>query len=454
MNTEDRAVLLIVDDNATNLHVLSDVLDEAGFEVRVAQNGEMALQKVQYDPPELILLDVMMPGLNGFETCEKLKADPKTREIPVIFMTALSETVDKVRGLSLGAVDYITKPFQQDEVLARVRTHLQISRLTKSLAQQNLQLRAEVRARMKAEEELKRLADSLERQVEERTKELKDALTNLEQTQLQLVQQEKMASLGQLVAGVAHEINNPVNFIATNLDPAKEYVAELTRLLRLFIEHYPDPVFEVAEALAFVDLNYMLADLNKIMESFQVGADMLINISRSLRTFSRSDSTVPVAANIHEGIDSTLMVLGHRFKAHNKRPTIRVIKTYRDLPLIKCYLGQLNQVFINLLANAVDAFDELFAKGADRAPEIHITTQVVEDKVVIQIKDNGPGMSEAVRARIFEPSFTTKAVGKGTGLGLSISRKIVEEQHNGKISCTSQLGEGTEFTIELPLTSA
>jgi Response regulator containing a CheY-like receiver domain and an HD-GYP domain len=258
MNTEDRAVLLIVDDNATNLHVLSDVLDEAGFEVRVAQNGEMALQKVQYDPPELILLDVMMPGLNGFETCEKLKADPKTREIPVIFMTALSETVDKVRGLSLGAVDYITKPFQQDEVLARVTTHLQISRLTKSLAQQNLQLRAEVRARMKAEEELKRLADSLERQVEERTKELKDALTNLEQTQLQLVQQEKMASLGQLVAGVAHEINNPVNFIATNLDPAKEYVAELTRLLRLFIEHYPDPVFEVAEALAFVDLNYML----------------------------------------------------------------------------------------------------------------------------------------------------------------------------------------------------
>ncbi len=454
MNAEERSVLLIVDDNATNLHVLSDVLDDAGFEVRVAQNGEMALQKVEYDPPDLILLDVMMPGLNGFETCERLKADSKTKEIPVIFMTALSETVDKVRGLSLGAVDYITKPFQQDEVLARVRTHLQISRLTKSLAEQNLQLRAEVRARMKAEEDLKNLADSLERQVESRTKELKDALTNLEQTQLQLVQQEKMASLGQLVAGVAHEINNPVNFIATNLDPAKEYISELSRIIQLFLECYPDPVMEVAEALAFVDLDFLLSDLNKIMEAFQVGANMLTNISRSLRTFSRSDSSTPVPANIHDGIDSTLLVLGHRFKAHNKRPTIKITKEYGDLPPVKCYLGQLNQVFINLLANAIDALDEFFLQGADRAPEISIRTSIDSHNVIIQIKDNGPGIPDRVKERIFEPSFTTKAVGKGTGLGLSISRKIIEEQHQGKIYCFSQEGEGTEFRIELPLLSS
>jgi len=454
MNAEERSVLLIVDDNATNLHVLSDVLDDAGFEVRVAQNGEMALQKVEYDPPDLILLDVMMPGLNGFETCERLKADSKTKEIPVIFMTALSETVDKVRGLSLGAVDYITKPFQQDEVLARVRTHLQISRLTKSLAEQNLQLRAEVRARMKAEEDLKNLADSLERQVESRTKELKDALTNLEQTQLQLVQQEKMASLGQLVAGVAHEINNPVNFIATNLDPAKEYISELSRIIQLFLECYPDPVMEVAEALAFVDLDFLLSDLNKIMEAFQVGADMLTNISRSLRTFSRSDSSTPVPANIHDGIDSTLLVLGHRFKAHNKRPTIKITKEYGDLPPVKCYLGQLNQVFINLLANAIDALDEFFLQGADRAPEISIRTSIDSHNVIIQIKDNGSGIPDRVKELIFEPSFTTKAVGKGTGLGLSISRKIIEEQHQGKIYCFSQEGEGTEFRIELPLLSS
>ncbi len=451
MNTEERAVLLIVDDNATNLHVLSDVLDDAGFEVRVAQNGEMALQRVEYDPPDLILLDVMMPGMNGFETCERLKLNSKTKEIPVIFMTALSETVDKVRGLSLGAVDYITKPFQQDEVLARVRTHLQISRLTKSLAQQNLQLRAEIRARVKAEEDLKNLADSLERQVESRTKELKDALTNLEQTQLQLVQQEKMASLGQLVAGVAHEINNPVNFIATNLDPAKEYISELSRIIQLFLECYPDPVMEVAEALTFVDLDFLLSDLNKIMEAFQVGADMLTNISRSLRTFSRSDSSTPVPANIHDGIDSTLLVLGHRFKAHNKRPTIKVTKEYGDLPPVKCYLGQLNQVFINLLANAIDAVDEFFLQGADRAPEISIRTSIDSHNVIIQIRDNGPGIPDRVKERIFEPSFTTKAVGKGTGLGLSISRKIVEEQHQGKIYCFSQEGQGTEFRIELPL---
>ncbi|MFN3361948.1 MAG: response regulator [Pseudanabaenaceae cyanobacterium] len=448
---EERTVILIVDDNPTNLNVLSDVLDEAGFEVRVAQNGKIALERAAYDPPDLILLDVMMPGLNGFETCERLKADPQTAEIPVIFMTALSETVDKVRGLALGAVDYVTKPFQQEEVIARVRTHLQISRLNKSLAQQNLQLKAEIQARMKAEAELKELADNLEKLVEKRTKELKDALHNLEQTQLQLIQQEKMASLGQLVAGVAHEINNPVNFIATNLEPAKEYVAELTRLLRLFMTHYPDPVVEVAEVLQFIDLDFIITDLHKIMESFQVGANMLTNISRSLRTFSRSDSTTPVPANIHDGIDSTLLVLGHRFKPRNKRPEIKVVKKYGDLPLVKCYLGQLNQVFINILANAVDAFDEYFQNGGDRSPQIVICTRAEGDKVCIHIRDNGPGMPDQVRERIFEPAFTTKPVGKGTGLGLSISRKIIEEQHQGQITCTSVEGEGTEFTITIPL---
>ncbi|MCS6960709.1 MAG: response regulator [Pseudanabaenaceae cyanobacterium SKYGB_i_bin29] len=448
---EERTVILIVDDNPTNLNVLSDVLDEAGFEVRVAQNGQIALERATYDPPDLILLDVMMPGWNGFETCERLKANPKTAEIPIIFMTALSETVDKVRGLSLGAVDYITKPFQQDEVIARVRTHLQISRLNKSLAQQNLQLKAEVTARMKAEAELKELADNLEKLVEKRTKELKDALHNLEQTQLQLIQQEKMATLGQLVAGVAHEINNPVNFIATNLEPAKEYVAELTRLIRLFMTYYPDPVMEVAEVLEFLDLEFIITDLHKIMDSFQVGANMLTNISRSLRTFSRSDSTTAIPANIHDGIDSTLLVLGHRFKAKNQRPEIQVVKEYGDLPPVKCYLGQLNQVFINILANAVDAFDEYFQTGRDRTPQIHIRTKVESDKVVIQIQDNGPGIPEGIKQRIFEPTFTTKPVGKGTGLGLSISRKIVEEQHQGQITCTSVEGEGTEFTIAIPL---
>ncbi|XHX76035.1 MAG: sensor histidine kinase [Stenomitos frigidus ULC029] len=449
MNTSETSVILVVDDNPTNLEVLSETLMASGFEVGVATSGEGALQQIAYTPPDLVLLDVMMPGIDGFETCRRLKADSALQAIPVIFMTALSDPVDKVKGLALGAVDYITKPFQQEEVLARVKVQLQLRQLTKVLEQQNVQL--------------KQLTENLEQKVEERS-------LALQQAQLQLVQTEKLSSLGQLVAGVAHEINNPVGCIASNVAPAKEYVADITRLVRLYQQYYPNPLPAIAAEAEAIDLEFALEDLPKILNSMASGATRIRDISVSLRNFSRSDTATPVLADLHDGLDSTLLILHHRLKAEGSRPEIKVMKQYGDIPLIECYPGQLNQVFMNILGNAIEALEEGLINAVPLLdshqisetasfngapchlkPMIQIQTEMVSPHSVrICIADNGPGIPASVQHRLFDPFFTTKSVGKGTGLGMSISRQIITEKHQGNIHCLSEPGKGAEFIIDLP----
>jgi two-component system, NtrC family, sensor kinase len=408
--------ILVVDDTPTNLQVLFDVLSEQGYRVAIAKNGEIALQRLQSSQPNLILLDVMMPGIDGFETCQRLKANPSTREIPVIFMTALSDSLDKVKGLSLGAVDYITKPIQHEEVLARIRVHLQLHHANRILQQ--------------------------------RTNEVNQALESLKQAQLHLVQGEKMAALGQLVAGIAHEINNPVNFIHGNLTFVREYTQDLLEFVQLYQKHYPNPVDEIQERAKALDLEFLQGDLVKMLASMEMGSDRIRDLVLSLRNFSRLDESELKAVDIHAGIDSTLLILQHRLKARPDFPPIQVIKDYEQLPEVECYPSQLNQVFMNILSNAIDALEE----SAIASPTITIRTSASKTNwITVCIADNGVGIAEPIRSKLFDPFFTTKPVGKGTGLGLSISYKIITEKHGGKIECHSTLGQGTEFVVQVPV---
>ena len=483
----EKGIILIVDDNPTNLSLLFDFLADSGFKVLVARDGESAIQKVEYAPPDLILLDVIMPGIDGFETCRRLKANEVTKDIPVIFMTALADTVDKVKGLHLGAVDYITKPFQQEEVLARIATHLSIGNLTKKLQSQNLRLLQEIEHRVEAEESLRSLTLDLEKRVEERTLEisksnrllkqeiqercaaeealqkseaqlrmqaeyLEQTLYDLKCTQAQLIQSEKMSSLGQLVAGVAHEINNPVNFIYGNLSHAKDYIEDFIHLLNSYQQNYPNPVPEVQAEIEEIDLEFLIKDLPNLLTSMKVGAERIRQIVLSLRNFSHLDEAEMKEVDIHEGIDSTLMILQHRLKEKTDHPDIEVIKEYGSLPLVECYPGLLNQVFMNILSNAIDALEITNSRNKRfKRPTIRICTEVTNANCVkVSISDNGPGMNEKVYSKVFDPFFTTKPVGKGTGMGLSISHQIVVDKHGGTLRCISDLGEGAEFIIEIP----
>ncbi|MEM1393019.1 MAG: AAA family ATPase [Cyanobacteria bacterium P01_H01_bin.150] len=291
---------------------------------------------------------------------------------------------------------------------------------------------------------------------QEKSQQLQKSLETLQQTQAQLVQTEKISSLGQLVAGVAHEVNNPVGFIAGNLSIANQYIEDLLQLLCLYQENLPSPPEEIETFQEDIDLDYLIEDLPKMITSMELGTDRIRDIMLSLRNFSRTDSSDKKPVNVHEGIETTLMILQHRFKANSQRPTIEVVKKYEELPPVQCYSGQLNQAFMNLLANAIDALDESnqgknYAEIEKNPNVITIRTSADEEKVTIRIADNGPGMPEEVRSKLFNAFFTTKPEGKGTGLGLSISHQIVTETHGGNLYCLSSPGNGAEFVIELPL---
>ncbi|MBD2039536.1 ATP-binding sensor histidine kinase [Microcoleus sp. FACHB-672] len=289
--------------------------------------------------------------------------------------------------------------------------------------------------------------------------EAQQALQDLQQAQLQIVQSEKMSALGNLVAGVAHEINNPVGFIAGNLDPAQDYIQDLFRLIDLYQKKLPNPDTELADEIEAIDIEYLQEDLPKLIDSMKLGVERIRNISTSLRTFSRADKDYKVPFNIHEGIDSTILILKHRLKANDDRPAIKVVTEYGNLSAVECFPGQLNQVFMNLLANAIDALEDSNQghsfKEIQASPNcITIRTEMKDNEwVMINIADNGSGMTEAVKQRIFDHLFTTKAVGQGTGLGLAIARQIVVEKHGGRLEVQSELGQGTEFSIFLPVRS-
>src|SRR5450830_251973 len=416
MSNPDKPVVLIVDDNIANIEVLGAALAK-DYEIRFATGGAEGLELATRVPPDLILLDVMMPGMDGFETCQRLRANPQMRDTPVIFISALDAVADKVKAFKVGGSDYVTKPFQPEEVQARVSTHVNLYQARRKLYER--------------EEMLRRNLAQLEA-----------AHTTLKEMGNQLQQSEKMAAIGQLAAGVAHEINNPIGFVNSNLGTLQRYIADLFKVIANYeqaeAELTPQTRTNLAEIKRKLDLNYLREDSESLLAESLGGMQRVKRIVQDLREFAHVDETDKQWANLEKGMDSTLNVVWNELKYKAD-----VVKEYAGIADIKCIPSQINQVFMNLLINAVQAIEQ--------HGRITIRTGQEGDNVWLEVQDTGQGIKPENLSRLFDPFFTTKPVGMGTGLGLSLSYGIVNK-HHGRIEVHSQVGKGSSFRVCLPIT--
>ncbi|MGC9506158.1 sensor histidine kinase [Baaleninema sp.] len=436
-------VQLLTEEESVQLHNrLNDLLERVTYfekqSQRISQQAEIELKRAAKLRTGVIVSSIV---LSAMMAAWLAKRTSQAIANPILNVTKVAQQVTEEANFTLQVP---------------VTTRDEIGSLAKSLNQL-------IQWVGKYTDELEAARDNLENRVAERTQELENTLRELKQTQMQLVQNEKMSSLGQMVAGVAHEINNPINFIYGNLSHAKDYTQDLLELLELYQKHYPEPDIEIRDKSEEIELDFLNEDLAKLYQSMTVGAERIREIVKSLRLFSRLDESEIKSIDIHDGIESTLTILINRLKAQKERPEIQVLKKYGKLPTVKCYAGQLNQVFMNVLTNAIDALEEKFdrqcetplngesTEAKDISLTIRIQTQLIEgDRIEIRIADNGLGIPEAAKHRLFDPFFTTKPIGKGTGLGLSISHQIITQTHGGKIDCISTAGQGTEFIIQIP----
>ena len=422
---------------ALRFDAISDELSElAEAAEEDDEQADAALAKAQETRRFIVfstnLISILLAMLLAYYTT-------KTITLPIINLTDIAEETTRNSNFDLQAP---------------VTTGDEIGILAISLNELILRVKYLLKEQAKAQEELELYNLTLEKKVEQRTEKLATTLKELQYTQAQLIQKEKMSSLGQLVAGIAHEINNPVNFIHGNLDYTKDYLQDLLSLVELYQIEYPNPTKAIEEEMENIELEFLQEDLPNILYSMQTGSERIREIVKSLRTFSRLDEADYKKVDIHESIESTLMVLQSRLKAKPERCEIAVIKNYDKLPFVECYAGQLNQVFLNLLLNAIDVLEEKINKANNSpflVPQISISTKLLDsERITICIADNGLGMTEEVRAKIFNPFFTTKPVGQGTGLGLSICHQIVVEMHSGLLECFSEVGKRSRFVMTLP----
>lgn len=474
-NNSHQGNILVVDDTPANLRLLVDILTQNGYKVRPAPNGKLALSAAQNLPPDLILLDIIMPDMDGYEVCSQLKSHERTQDIPVIFLSAINDVLDKIKAFSVGGVDYITKPFQVEEVLARIKTHLAINFLQKSLQEKN--------------------------------EELFQTLQQLQATQNQLIQSEKMALLGQLIAGIGHEINTPLGAIRSSIENIDGFLSKnLTELPKFFQQLSPEhqqyfflllqqsqqnnnhlsskekrqikrgltrqiesydiadadaeliadtlvdigiynnlevfiPLLQDPESHQILNIAYQFASLQKSTQTITTATNRAAKIVYALKSYARYDSKgEKIEANIIEGIETVLTLYYNQFKQG-----VEVIRNYEtDLPSILCYPDELNQVWTNLVHNALQAMSN---KGT-----LWVEVKQENTMILIRISDSGMGIPEEIQEKIFEPFFTTKPSGEGSGLGLNIVKQIIEK-HEGQIQVNSIPGK-TTFTISLPLRSS
>ncbi len=411
--SQAQSSIMIVDDLIANLTLLSDILKGHGYKVRPATSGRQALDAARHTPPDLVLLDITMPEMDGYEVCRVFKNTPGLADIPILFISALGETGDKVRAFHEGGQDYITKPFQVEEVLARGQTHLELRRTR--------------------------------RELEDRNAALEDTLDRLKKAQSHLVLSEKMAALGVMAAGVAHEINNPVNFIKASCHSLHRDMFDLIAVAEFCAERIrPEARPAVEEFKRSVEHETLMREIPELFGNIEQGLARTEDIVKSLRAFARTDEAISPDIDLRAVMDSVLVMLRGRFKN-----SARIEKQYESTPLVSGNVGKLSQICINILTNAVDAVEA--KKQAD--PVITITAgEEIRNRIrygVLRVTDNGDGIAPDVIGRIFDPFFTTKPVGKGTGLGLFICANLIAE-HHGLIEVHSPPGSGATFSFLIP----
>jgi two-component system, NtrC family, sensor kinase len=426
-NTSDRGNILIVDDQPVNLRLLAEILTKSGYKARTVVDGAHALTAAQLAPPDLILLDIMMPNLSGYDVCERLKADSRTESIPVIFLSALHDIDDKLKAFAVGGVDFIPKPFQREEVLARVKAQLKIQSLTKTLQNQNIVLAAEIEQRKIVEVALKK------------------ALDDLKSAQAQIIVKEKLAALGTLTAGIAHELRNPLNFVINYAESSIELADDVLEVIT--------PEAQKLEPESIHSIQTLLTDLRENASVIHQHGKRAEHVIESMLRHARTESNRLQAADINKLLDEVLELAYHSKRVQS--PGFKaVLKKVFDpnIEEIQCLPSELTRAFINLLDNAFYAVEKKQQISSDPfVPTISVRTQKKAKALEISIQDNGTGILPEHRSKIFEPFFTTKPTGKGTGLGLSMTHEIIVNQHRGTLQVETEIGHFTTFCLTLPI---